>query len=42
MINVLNQEKLSLVRLFSRWFNYALYTPVFKFPPGGGPILDVV
>ena len=30
------------MRLVSHWFDSALYTSVFKFPPGGGPSLYVV
>ena len=30
------------MRLDSQWFDSALYTSVFKFPPGGDPSLHVV
>ena len=40
--NELNQENLSLVRFVSQLFDSALYTPVFKFLPGGDPSLESV
>ena len=36
-----NQEYQSLAWLIYQWSNLTLYTSVFKFPPGGGPILHV-
>ena len=38
----MNQENISLVILVSQWLDSALYTPVFKLPPSGGPSLDMV
>ena len=35
---LINQENISSARIGSQWFDYTLYTSVFKLAPGGGPI----